>query len=598
MTSSNTKLNILLNNTNKALAQVLLEATKDDLKDISKDAKDLRSIMDKVLKETNSGDSASNKLMLDLVKKNPTLNNLGSPSKTIKELINTIKSDKNPLPIEKVLKDVLIDIKNIKHTDIKPKLNNTGVFLESKIRNITNPQVELKNNLDNLKEILIKSPLPESQEILKKVEILLKDNILKTATNNDVAKEVKQNPKQLQNLSNEVKSLVNKLEKTIQAADPIHSSKTKEILLKLEFATNTTHTKIQLPSLKVKQDIPLNQDQPLKQNITKQELKLNLQTQATPTDVKEKVQVALSPKNIESLKIGSNNLDNVKPQATKEQVIQTTKIVDDATIKLPIVKETLKALQIVLDKSLTLESKTVLKSIATVIATLETSKEVSKDLKQDISKLIQDTKQIVQKGDIVYSKDLLTIFSKLKNLSSQNALNPQASVKEMLSNDLKATLLQTTSELQNSSNPNKNELIKQMDKLVLQIDNYQLISHLSNGTSVYLPITWDQLEGGELDIRKDSDKFYCDIELSLKDYGDISLKLTLFEKNQINIHLYSPNQELKELFQENLSILRAGMISAQIVPREIRFHDGVEKQESIPYQSPSDDFNIGFEVKG
>jgi hypothetical protein len=418
--------------------------------------------------------------------------------------------------------------------------------------------------------------------------------------------------------------LVNKLEKIIQAADPIHSSKTKEILSKLEFATNTAQTKIQLPSLKAKQDIPLNQDQPLKQNITKQELKLNLHTQETPKNIenlktiqaadpihslktkeilsKQELKLNLhtqeTPKNIENLKIGFNNLDNVKPQAIKEQVIQTVKIVDDATIKLPIVKETLKALQIVLDKSLTLESKTVLKSIITVIATLETSKEVSKELKQDIYKLIKDTKQIVQKGDIVYSKDLLTIFSKLKHLSSQNALNPQVSVKEMLSNDLKATLIQTTSELQNSSNPNKNELIKQMDKLILQIDNYQLISHLSNGTTVYLPITWDQLEGGELDIRKESDKFYCDIELSLKDYGEISLKLTLFEKNQINIHLYSPNQELKRLFQENLSILRAGMISAQIVPREIRFHDGLEKKESVAYQSSGDDFKMGFEVKG
>ena len=109
--------------------------------------------MDKVIKQTNSGESSSNKAMLDLVKKNPTLNNLGNTSTTIKELIQTIKSDKNPLPIEKVLKDILIDIKDIKNIDIKPKINNSGVFLESKIKHITNPQVELKNNLTDLKEL-------------------------------------------------------------------------------------------------------------------------------------------------------------------------------------------------------------------------------------------------------------------------------------------------------------------------------------------------------------------------------------------------------------------------------------------------------------
>jgi len=103
--------------------------------------------------------------------------------------------------------------------------------------------------------------------------------------------------------------------------------------------------------------------------------------------------------------------------------------------------------------------------------------------------------------------------------------------------------------------------------------------------------------GRNLDIKKDKDKFYCDIELDLKDYGEVFLKLTLFEKNQINIHVYSKNQELKNLFQENLSILRGGLIGAQIVPREIRFHDAKEKKIDEPYVD-DDDFKMGFEVKG
>lgn len=618
LSSSNTKLNLLLNNTNKALVQVLLDATKDDIKNISKDVKDLRSIMDKILKQTSGGDSSSNKLMLELVKNNPTLKNLGNPSATIKELINTIKADKNPLPIQKVLKEILVDIKDIKNVDIKPKLNNTGVFLESKLKNVNNPQVELKNNLDYLKEIIKQSPVPEAKEILKKVEILLKDNIVKNATNADLSKDIKQNPKLVEILAKNVKSLVQTLDKVIQKADVVYSSKTKELLDKLDFALDTTKSKVISKELPLKQEVLVKQEQlsskevnvkqPILQNkdpLQKQDVASKLEVQTKLNELNQakdaKPVAALKTQDLQTLKIGANKkitkaLD-IKVQIQDVNQNITTKVIDNASIKLPIVKELLQNLQTVLDKSLTLESKVILKVVTRALSTLENSKEVSKELKQDLAKVIQDTKALISKADVINSKDIITIFSKLKSLTNVNSLNVQANVKEILNNDLKSALLQTTNELQNSSNPNKNDLIKQMDKLVLQIDNYQLVSHLSNGTAVYLPITWDQLEGGDLNIRQDNDRFYCDIELKLKEYGDLSLKLTLFDKNQINIHLYSPNQELKDLFQEHLSELRSGMIQSQIIPREIRFHDGLEKKASLPYQD-DDDFNMGFEVKG
>ncbi len=615
VTSAHTKLNILLNNTNKALVQVLLDATKDDLKSITKDTKDLRSIMDKILKQTKTAESSSNKAMLDLVKNNPTLKNLGSPSTTIKELLNTMKSDKKPLPVEKVLKEVLIDIKNIKNQDVKFKLNNTGVFLESKLKNVNNPQVELKNNLNDLKEILQQSKVSEVKEVLQKVEVLLQNKLVKNATNVDLSKELKQNPKLLESVAKEVKVLVQNLDKLIQKSDGVHSTTTKILLDKLEFAIDSTKTKLIAKELPLKQDAQVKQDTQVKQDIqvkqktqVKQEQTMakEIDLKSAPMQVKDPVvkqNVPLKTQELHTLKIGANEqkVQNISPKEliAESKVPMTTKLVENATIKLPIVKEVLQVLQGVLDKSLILESKAILKVVTSTLNTLENVKEVTKESKQDLGKIIQDTKALIAKADVINSKDIITIFAKLKNLTSANSLNVQANVKEILNNDLKSALLQTTNELQNSSHPNKNDLIKQMDKLVLQIDSYQLVSHLSNGTAVYLPITWDQLEGGELQMRQDKEKFYCDIDLNLKDYGDVSLKLTLFEKNQINIHLYSPNQELKELFQENLSILRAGMIHSQIVPREIRFHDGLEKAStsSSPYQG-DDDFNIGFEVKG
>ncbi len=666
LTSFNTKLNILLNNTNKAFMQVLLDATKTDLKEILKDGDDLRSIIEKVLKQAG-GDNSSNKALLDLVKKNPTLNNLGDTATTMKQILQLLQSEKNSLPIERVLKNALVDIKDIKSVDIKQKLENSGIFLESKIKNMQNPIVELKSNLKALKEVLSYTKVADSKVIIKDVDALLKNEVIKNVSNNELAKDIKQKPKVLETLSKQVKAIVESLQKNIQKADPIYTTKTKELLAKLEFSTTPTKTKNtsvakQVEQLKSPSDKISNQilseklERQIKQNINNPSKPINTPSSSLKTEdaiqkytkpikaytmnevvqkiqpdrteesvrvnsaapikkvvasseikkpsqsneAKQKTQVPLPAQSVlevKSMKHVPIKLETQIQTQTQKQVDLNTVLLDDKILKLPMIKESLQALQTILNKSLILESKPLLNRVKIIMQNLNTTKEVSKELKQDITKFVFDTKQLVQKADIIYSKDVITIFSKLKELTLSSNLNYGDKMKEMLSNDLKATVLQTTEELQNTSHPNKHELIKHLDKLVLQIDNLQLISHLSSSSNIYLPISWEQLEGGNIDIKKDKDRFYCDIELQLKDYGEVSLKLILFEKNQINIHIYSKNKDLKELFQEHLTLLRAGLIGSQIIPREIRFHDALQKSKDVLYQE-DDNFAMGFEVKG
>ena len=179
--------------------------------------------------------------------------------------------------------------------------------------------------------------------------------------------------------------------------------------------------------------------------------------------------------------------------------------------------------------------------------------------------------------------------SKLKN-SLEN-------VKEIISNDLKSILLKAQEEVVKLASPNQNEILKQIDKLSLQIDYHQLLSHLSDGSSLYLPFNWDDLKEGSLAIKKSKDdKFYCDINLKLKEYGEVNLKLVLYEKNQINIHIYSSSYEFKELVKENLPSLRSALIDTKITPREIRIFE--PKERKSPYQQVNDNFKMGFEVKG
>jgi len=180
--------------------------------------------------------------------------------------------------------------------------------------------------------------------------------------------------------------------------------------------------------------------------------------------------------------------------------------------------------------------------------------------------------------------------SKIKNATQ----TPQ--LKEMFANDLKAVLLKTQEELTNATTPNRQELLKVIDKLTLQIDYFQLSSHLQNASSLYLPYSWDALEEGNITIKNAKDeKFFCDIELKLKEYGVLKLRLGMFEKNQLNINITTESEELKQTIQENLGELKKQLLSVGITPREIRFLD--DAQTPNAYENSAQNLAMGFEVK-
>lgn len=412
--SLNKQLNIIAPNTNRALEIILKEASAQQLETLSKD-KDLKSILNSLLKESTQY-AQSDKTLLDLAKNNPTLKELGNVSNTIKDLLQTLKSDKNPLPIETTLKNFLIDIKELNEPILKQKLENSGIFLESKLKNVQNPQVELKNLLQELDNMLAKSDTFTAKVLGEKIKELLDSPMLKEASNT--------------------------------------------------------------------------------------------------------------------------------------ALLQTSK-----------------------------EDSVALKQLA-------------KGVENILSKLQEHQKS----GD--FSKETTSLANKLTAFSNPEKLTAHENVKEIVSQDLKSILLKASDEISKSFHPNQNELLKQIDKLSLQIDYYQLVSHLSNSTSLYLPFSWDSLEEGNINLKKDKeDKFYCDIDLKLKEYGALKLKLVLYDKNQINIQIYSDNSAFKEIIKENVALLRSALIEAKITPREIRLLDTPKKSVASPYEDSYKHIDLGFEVK-
>ncbi|MBL1243735.1 MAG: flagellar hook-length control protein FliK [Sulfurimonas sp.] len=416
-------LNIVLPNTNKALNEVLKSITPQELETLSK-GRDLKSIVSTLLQQS-ANDSSGDKKLLSMLKSNPTLKELSSVSSSIKELHQTLQKEKNPLPIEKQLTSFLSNIKNISEEGLKTKIENSGLFLENKIKNLQTPQVALKSALTELSKILDATKLPNVQSINTQLKELLSSDLFKNISNKDLLKTLKSDLSSLTSLSKNMQNILEQLSQRLN-----------------------------------------------------------------------------SP----------------------------------------------------LDKT-------------------------------------------IQLNDALFSKETKSLFDKINRLNKPELLQTQASAKELFSHDLKAVLLKAHEEVKNSSSPNKAELLKQIDKLTLQIDYHQLLSQLNNSTSLYIPYSWDALEDGNITIKSaKDDKFFTDIELNLKDYGELKLRLGMFEKNQLNINITAESKELKKILQDNIGTLKQQLVGVNIVPANIRFLDD-SPTITDAYNEYNQGLNAGFEVK-
>jgi hypothetical protein len=236
------------------------------------------------------------------------------------------------------------------------------------------------------------------------------------------------------------------------------------------------------------------------------------------------------------------------------------------------------------------QTNTLLDSIEKLLKNLNNSStEEVKTFTRQLEKAIE--------GDA--SKELTAIKAKLSEFTNPKELVMETFLKESMSEDLKSNLLSLHEELTQSSDPKSTQLLEQTDKLLTQIDYHQLLSHLSSSTSIYFPFVWDQLQEGSLAFKKAKDqKFYCEINLKLKEHGELNLMMGLHDENQLEIQAYTEKPQLKTLIHENIAELRSLLIKAGLTPRSIRIF---EKNETITTLTEtyanSDGSDMGFEVK-
>lgn len=194
-----------------------------------------------------------------------------------------------------------------------------------------------------------------------------------------------------------------------------------------------------------------------------------------------------------------------------------------------------------------------------------------------------------EKQNLPIQKHLRSMLEHISNINDKDL-----KAKVDLQNDLRSLLAKTKTELENATLPNKTQLLALVDKLSLQLDYYQLNSQLLNGTAMYLPYDFDMLEQGSFEVKKEkNDAYFCDINLSLQKYGELHLRLGLFEKKYLNINIQTQNKELKNILSSDLQELKEQLNTIGLLIKDIRFIDPKQTQ----YSQTQDDINLGFEVK-
>jgi hypothetical protein len=381
----------------------------------------------------------------------------------------------------------------------------------------------------------------KSKDLGSILESFMKENPQSETQNRELLQLVKQNPT-LKSLSN-VTTTLQELDQTLQKSDNSLENNSFKNLDKLKTILTTSRSDIE--------------------NIDDQNLKSKLENSGV--FLESKLKNFTSP---------HEDLKNLTQQLSK--ILDSSKITDLQSLNKDI-KEFINSTQF---KETT---------------NTKTEEKVTQFLNKLATKMESDVDKKLYPNDKLFSQESKTIQSKLTQLNQPEKLSVSNKLQEILSDDLKAVINKSIDELNTNNHPQKVELLKQLDKLNLQIDYYQLLSHLSNSSALFIPYSFKGLKDGTISIKKmKNKKFFCDIDLELQEYGNLHLRLGLFEKKQLNIDIKCQSQELQDMLQENLSTLREKLFQIGVHPQEIRF---LEEKKQNNYYQEEQNLQLGFEIK-
>ena len=164
---------------------------------------------------------------------------------------------------------------------------------------------------------------------------------------------------------------------------------------------------------------------------------------------------------------------------------------------------------------------------------------------------LADPEASTAKSDLAESKALLKQLKLATNDINNITTKSQSEISKALNQDVKSTLLNISEKSQNA------QTVNAANKMISQIEMHQMVSSLQGGIQTYMPYIWDGVEGGNVAFKQGKkDKFYAQIDLNFKKFGQINVMVGLVDKRYIDLSVATQTNEFKELILGNSSELK------------------------------------------
>ena len=511
LVSNNNLLNILLPNDNKVLKEALKEADSKTLEQLAKNSTGSVGDVLKDLFENLKTGTKSNTNIESILKNSTVFKEMGNFPDSLSTILENLTSEEKNPTLEKFKPQLENFLKNIKDLDantLKTQLQNSGVFLESKMTQTPNAKIEnILNQVQNLIKDLNTPQAKQVNELISK--------LIQSPNSND--------------FTTNLKTLTNSLEKLNNS---IQSPQTQNISTSLNQLKNILN-EASLTESKISNNAVINTN--TKENI-------NLQTKELLTQIKNEI--------------------------VQNPVLQTNKSI------MPILENLLK-MDNLFAKNEGLINQPILSNISTFTSNF------SSNITPLLTNL-KDTLENLEPNNTHLQNQISKFIEKIEDIIKELS-NPATHKNhtQNLDEDMKSILLKMQDELASKTDPKSLEVAKQVDRLLTQIDLHQLTSLVSNSNYVYLPFFWEMLEDGSIEMKqKDEEKFFCQINLTLKDFGKVDLMLGLYDKNKLDLTIYAQREHFKTAIRDNMQQLKIALNSVDLIPVNVKLLDLKEENKS------------------
>ncbi|APW65935.1 hypothetical protein LPB137_08725 [Poseidonibacter parvus] len=628
--SQNPTLNILIAKENKALETVLKEADTKTLQNMVQNKSSSPADVLKNLFEQAKSGAKSNTNIESMLKNSSAFKDLGSFSSSTSTLLDQIDEDSNLSKFKPLLQNFLKNMNSLDENTLKEQINKSGVFLESKIAQNSSNNSSLPNKVEQLLNQIQNITKDLNTTQAKVVNDLITKLTQNTNSNSDQLTNMKTLLTSLQDLSNSLSSkttqnlsnLTNQLSSMIDKASLIESKLQNTNSNQLLDNKNTINNQAKELLSQIKNEVLGNNPSNQTKNLLSQ-----IDTLIKTNDLFAKNDKLIEPKvllnqlmNSSDIKNASNlnsnisslvlNLKNITNDINnlEQKVLNSQSIVNDKASLIDNLKQNLSQLKLELSNMSGLDSKAAnqmiskLENITTLFSKIDNPiSNLQSNIASNISTFTSNfssnlnTLLMSMKEDITNlatnqnnnnaQNNLLKAIDKIEVILKENIINPNTQMiskneTNPLSSDMKSILLQMSDELASKTDAKSQEMFKQVDKMITQIDYHQLLSHTGNSNSVYVPFLWDMLEDGSINMKKtDEEKFYCQINLTLKDFGKVDLMLAMYDKNKIDITISAQRDHFKTAVKENLQNLKIALNEVDLIPVNIKLLDLKEENE-------------------